>query len=99
MCVSGHSDLIEFGFDFHYQPGANPTAQQTARQAVFLQPSTTPINGVEGRGELYDPGVYRVTQPPQVFQNHNPITAPINGVGTEAGGLYNAPLINTSMEM
>ena len=98
----GHVALMTAGYDYSFLPGPEALHDDgEARRALFRQYQDYPANSVQGAGQLVrKDGIaaepWRVTQPPQVIQNHIPIVADINGGGFDAGQFVFQPLINTN---
>ncbi|HET8705954.1 MAG TPA: hypothetical protein VFM46_06595 [Pseudomonadales bacterium] len=97
---TGHSHLIGNGMDYHFRHGQNYTGQRVAQRAIFAPYQTYPVNEVEGMASLvmggpgFEPGSYfRITQPPQVYQNQLAILADMLGGGIAAGNLALQPLV------
>lgn len=97
---TGHLNLMGDGFDYNWTPHQPANIQRNAQRASLNQFQTYPANQVEGRATLVEgaPGFYpgkfwRVTQPPQHYQNQVAIMSDLLGGGLQAGNLVNQPLI------
>jgi hypothetical protein len=82
------------GWDYFFRPTPEANAQATANRAGFALYQEYPQNTVQGHGTLTmhnAPNV--ITQPPQIFVNHEATIESIYGTGMEAGTFYGQELV------
>ena len=104
MDNSGHSDLINNGFDYMYIPAPDYCSQDTALRASLAQFQTYPRNFVQGMARLVfgtaAGGVgfgFNPMQPPQIDASPMVTLADQLGGGVAAGQMYYMPLLDNGV--
>lgn len=101
---TGHNDLINNGFDYHFIPTPDYVSQDTALRASLAQFQTYPQNDVQGLATLVKGGPdgaygfgFHTTQPAQVVVQPYQILSDQYGGGVPAGQMEYQPLFDSGL--